>query len=335
MSALDTQYLGLALKSPLVASASPLTGRLDSLQRLEAAGAAAVVLPSLFEEELVHASREIDRLLSYGTESFAEATTYLPDLADYDTGPDRHLEFVSEAKAALDIPVIASLNGTSLGGWVRYARQLVQAGADAVELNLYSVVADPEATAADVEQQLVDLVGAVRADLAVPLAVKIGPWFTAPANLAARLATAGADGLVLFNRFYQPDIDLEELEVEPHLVLSSSTELRLPLHWIAILRGRIACSLAASTGVHTWEDAVKLLLAGADVVCSTSALLHHGPEHLRVIEAGLVAWMDEREYDSVAQLRGSMSQQNVPDPTAYERANYVKELRSYSARFGA
>jgi dihydroorotate dehydrogenase (fumarate) len=327
---LTTRYLGLDLCSPLVASAGPLTQELDTLRRLEAAGAAAVVLPSLFEEDIVHAAHSVDRLLSAGTESFPEALTYLPEMADYDTGPRRHIELVEAAAAELGVPVIASVNGTTPGGWVRYAGELARAGADAIELNLYQVVADFDATASDVEAHMAELVAAVRAEIDVPLAVKIGPWLTAPAHTARALVAAGADGLVLFNRFYQPDIDLETLEVRPHLVLSTSVESRLPLHWIAILSGRVDASLAASTGVHTADDVAKLLLVGADVVMSTSALLTHGPEHLRMLEAGLRAWMAEREYESVAQLRGSMSQRNVPDPTAYERANYIQELRSFA-----
>jgi dihydroorotate dehydrogenase (fumarate) len=289
-----------------------------------------VVLPSLFEEQIEHDDLSIERLYAAGTDSFGEALSYLPEVDLVDTGPSRHLRLVEDARAHLTVPVIASLNGTSQGGWLRYARLLVDAGADALELNLYDVIVDPSLTASSVEARYLDLVEAVRAQVTVPLAVKIGPWFTAPVHFALMLQAAGADALVLFNRFYQPDIDLDTLEVRPHLVLSTSAELHLPLHWIGILRGKVDLSLAATTGVHTPEDVVRLLLAGADVTMSTSALLRHGPEHLQVLEAGVRAWMTERDYESVAQLRGSVSQVAVPDPQAFERANYVQTLRSWS-----
>jgi dihydroorotate dehydrogenase (fumarate) len=327
---LRTTYLGLALSSPLVASASPLTGRLDSLRALEEAGAAAVVLPSLFEEQLEHEEVELDALLEHGTHSFGEALTYFPELEDYNTGPGSYVELVAEAKRTLSIPVIASLNGSSPGGWIRYATLLEQAGADALELNVYAVEADAAATAAGVEERTLELVRSVRAAVALPLAVKVGPFYTAFAHMAGELAAAGADGLVLFNRFLQPDLDLETLAVTPALRLSTSDELRLPLRWIAILRGHVAAGLAATGGAHTTTDVVKLLLAGADVVELASALLLHGPGHLGVLQAGLEEWLREREYDSVSQLRGSLSRATAPDPAAFERAQYVQALVSFA-----
>lgn len=335
MADLGTRYLGLELRSPLVASASPLTGDLDGLKRLEAAGAGAVVLPSLFEEQIFHESLEVDRVLATGAESFPEALSYFPELADYDTGPGSYLALIERAKAELAVPVIASLNGSSTGGWVRHARLLAEAGADALELNVYRVAADPDVAGAEVERGYLELVSAVRDAVALPLAVKVGPFFSAPANMARGLVAAGADGLVLFNRFYQPDLDLETLDVTPHLVLSTSEELRLPLRWIAILHGRIDACLAATTGIHTGQDAAKALLAGADVAMMTSALLRNGPEHLASVEAELVAWLDEHEYESVDQLRGSVSQVASADPEAFERANYMRELASFSSDFRA
>ena len=332
---LRSRYLGLELRSPLVASSSPLTGRLESLKRVEAAGAGAVVLPSLFEELISHESLELDRVLSTGAESSPEAGGYFPELPGYETGPESYLALVEQAKAELEVPVIASLNGSSTGGWIRYARLLEQAGADALELNVYRVAADASVSGAEVERGYVELVSAVRDAVDLPLAVKIGPFFSALANMAQQLAAAGAAGLVLFNRFYQPDLDLETLDVTPRLVLSTSEELRLPLRWIAILHGRIDACLAATTGVHTGEDAAKALLAGADVAMMTSALLRHGPEHLAQVERWLVRWLDEREYESVQQLRGSVSHAAATDPEAFERANYMKELASFSSDFTA
>ena len=333
MTDLTTEYLGLRLRTPLVASSSPLTGNLDDLRRLEDAGASAAVLPSLFEEQIEHEALEVDRLLATGAESFGEALSYFPELDDYNTGPDHYLELVREAKAALGIPVIGSLNGASPGGWVDYARLIQEAGADALELNLYLVAADPDATAASLEARYLELVRAVKASLSIPLAVKIGPYFTALAHTARELVGAGADGLVLFNRFYQPDLDLETLDVLPRLVLSTSEEARVPLRWIALLHGWIRASLAATTGIHTHEDALKALLAGADVTMLASALLEAGPGHLGVVERGMVNWMAEREYASVRQLRGSVSRHAAEDPTAFERANYMKTLTAYSSSF--
>lgn len=326
---LSTRYLGFTLRSPVVASAGPLTGRVDTLQQLEAAGVGAVVLPSLFEEQIEREAFGVDRLLDHGRDVFGEASTYLPELDDYDTGPTRHLTLVERARERLTVPVIASLNGISPGGWVRYARYLVDAGAQAIELNLYDVVADPTQSAADVEQRYLELVEDVRAEVRVPLAVKIGPWFTALGHFVAALERVGVDGLVLFNRLYQPDIDLDTLEVVPRLHLSTPAAMHLPLHWIGLLYGHTRCSLAATSGAHSGGDVLKLLLAGADVVMSTSALLQRGPEHVATMLAEVREWMAEREYDGVEQLKGSVSRRNVPDPEVYERSNYYQVIHSW------
>lgn len=333
MTDLATRYLGLELAHPVVASAGPLTGRIETLVQLEEAGAAAVVLPSLFEEDIERASRRIDAILTQGTESFGEALTYLPEVPDLAVGPDRYLELVSEASSLLSIPVIASLNGTTTGGWVRYAKTLADAGADAIELNAYFVAADPDQSAADVERRYLELVEAVREAVTIPLAVKMSPYLSALAHTAVQLDAAGADGLVLFNRFYQPEIDLETLDVSPTLDLSMPGELRLPLRWVALLAGRVGCSLALSSGVHTSYDVVKAVLAGADAVMSTSALLLHGPSHVTVLRDGLATWLAEREYVSVAEARGSVSRRAVADPDAYERANYLEVLRRATERY--
>jgi dihydroorotate dehydrogenase (fumarate) len=328
---LRSRYLGLSLRTPLVASSSPLTGDLDSLRRLEDAGIAAVVLPSLFEEEITHASLAVHGALEAGAGTFAEALDYHPERADYAAGPDRYLELVAAAKRALGVPVIASLNGDTPGGWLDHARWIEEAGADALELNLYQVAADPAHPSALLEARDLELVAAVRAGIRIPLAVKLSPYFTGLAHFALRLTEAGADGLVLFNRFYQPDLDLETLEVAPHLVLSSSEELRLPLRWIGILRGRVKASLAATSGVHSAEDVLKVLLAGADAAMQASALLQRGPGLVVELEAALARWLEEREYESVEQLKGSVSQRSAEDPEAFERANYRKTLRSWSS----
>jgi dihydroorotate dehydrogenase (fumarate) len=317
MADLRTRYLGMELRSPLVASSSPLTGSLDGLRRLEAAGAGAVVLPSLFEEELADAAPR-PRAAQGGQ-------------AGYGAGPAAYLSLVTQAKAALSIPVVASLNGVSRGGWASYASRLEAAGADALELNVYYVSSRPGLSGSDVEWHYLDVVRAVRQATRIPLAVKLSPYFSSLANMAGQLVEAGANGLVLFNRFYQPDLDIEAMEVRPALELSSSTELRLPLRWIAILHRRHRVSLAASTGVHTGEDVLKVLLAGADVAMMTSALLRNGPDHLRPVEVGLRDWMDRHGYETVDQLRGRLSQRSVPDPAAFERANYIKTLASHSA----
>jgi dihydroorotate dehydrogenase (fumarate) len=332
---LRTRYLGLELRTPLVPSSSPLTGSLDGLRRLEDAGAAAVVLPSLFEEQLTEEALSLHRALEAGAGAFAEAADYLPELPTYATGPDPYLELVRRARQALAIPVIASLNGTTEGGWIEHARWIEQAGADALELNLYTVAADPSRSSAEIEARDLALVAAVRESVRIPLAVKLSPFFTALAHFAARLVAAGADGLVLFNRFYQPDLDLDTLEVAPHLVLSRSDELRLPLRWIGILRPQLRLSLAASSGVHEAADVLKLVLAGADATMLASALLESGPGLLVRIERGVAEWMEAREYASVQQMKGSVSQAASPQPEAFERANYLRTLRSGWGSFRA
>jgi len=330
---LSTEYLGLKLRNPLVAAACPMTGHVDALQRLEEHGAAAVVLPSLFEEQIEHEEMNVARLYESGAEASAEGLTYFPEVARYNTGPDAYLQLIEEAKAKLKIPVIGSLNGTSNGGWVRYAKRLQDAGVDAVELNVYYVVADPDLTGADVEARYLDLVAAVKDSIDIPVAVKLGPFFTALPNMARRLVEAGADGLVLFNRFLQPDIDLATLQLHPHLVLSNRGELRLPLRWIAILYGQVQASLAASSGIHFVEDVIKVLLAGADIATSASALLKQGPEHVGTWLHELKSWLEQNDYESIKQLKGSMSQQNCPDPDAFERANYMKALTSFTSEW--
>ena len=325
MVELRTRYLGLDLPSPLVASASPLTGTLDGLRRLEAAGAAAVVLPSLFEEQLILEADQVRRLRDAGADSLSAALA----LDDYNAGPYGYLALVEKATATLQIPVIASLNGVTPGTWVKHASLLEEAGADALELNIYYVSSSPGVGGPEVERRYLELVRSVRQTIGIPLAVKLSPYFSSVANLTHQLVQAGADGLVLFNRFYQPDLDLETLEITPRLVLSSSEELRLPLRWIAILYKEVPASLAASTGVHTAADVVKVLLAGADVAMMTSALLRHGPEHLTAVEAGLRDWLEEHGMQTVGHLRGLRSQRSIRDPAAWERANYITMLASY------
>ena len=328
---LRTTYLGLELRSPLVASSSPLTNHLDTLRRLEAAGAGAVVLPSLFEEQLAHDELEVERMLATGAESFGEATSFFPEPVAYESTADRHLRLVEEATEALEVPVLASLNGTAPGTWARWATRLEAAGAAAIELNVYRVAADPTRSGADVEDETVELVAEVVAAVDVPVAVKLSPYWSALAHLATRLADAGAAGLVLFNRFYQPDLDLETLAPAPHLHLSTPDELLLPLRWVAILHGAVDAELALTSGVHAGEDAAKALLAGAQVAMLASALLRFGPSHLAGVTADLRAWMAERGYASVDQLRGSAARAASPDPEGFERANYVQTLVSWSS----
>ena len=326
---LRTSYLGIELANPIVPSASPLGQRIDTLRRLQDAGAAAVVLPSLFEEQIEHDEVQMHGALEMGADSYAEALSYLPTFEEYNTGTDAYLRHVEDTKKELAIPVIASLNGISLGGWTSFARRIQEAGADALELNVYFIAAEPDEPGAAVEERYVELVRAVRAEITIPLAVKIGPFFSSVGHVARQLVDAGADGLVLFNRFMQPDIDLDELRVDPSLRLSTSDELRLPLRWIAILHGRISASLASTTGVHSGADALKMLLAGADVVMLASALLHEGPEYVGVVLREIETWMEERDYESVEQLRGSMSQANIPNPVAFARANYAQLVTSF------
>jgi dihydroorotate dehydrogenase (fumarate) len=333
---LTTSYLGFTLNTPIVASASPLSQRADMVKRLEEAGVAAVVMYSLFEEQIIHQSLEIDHLLTQGTDSFAESLSYLPDTGRYSVGPERYIDQLAKLKRTVSIPVIGSLNGVSPGGWVRYAKLMQQAGADAVELNIYYIPTDPNITSTELEQTYVDLVRNVRAEISIPLAVKLSPYFTAFPNLAWRLMEAGANGLVLFNRFYQPDIDLESLEVVPNLRLSTSDELRLPLRMLALLYGRVPIDFAITSGVHSAHDVLKSMMAGAKVACMASALLQgDGPTHVRDVITDLKAWMVEHEYESILQMQGSMSQRHVAEPAAFERANYMKVLGSFRFNDGS
>jgi dihydroorotate dehydrogenase (fumarate) len=331
MTALDltTTYLGLHLKNPLVASASPLMKRLDYVRRLEDAGASAVVMYSLFEEQITHESAELDHHLSRGTHSYAEALSYFPDLETYNVGPERYLEHLHRVKSAVNIPVIGSLNGISPGGWVQYARKIEQAGADALELNIYYLPTDPDLSGAELEETYVNLVKEARAAVTLPLALKLSPFFTSFPHIARRFVEAGANGLVLFNRFYQPDLDLDALEVVPNLELSTSGEIRLPLRWIALLSGRLETDFALTGGIHTARDVLKAVMVGANVAMMTSALLANGINHLARILANMHVWMEEHEYSSITQMRGSMSQRSVAEPAAFERANYLKALNSF------
>ena len=327
---LRTEYMGLKLAHPVVAAASPLSGTLDGLLALEEAGASAVVLQSLFEEQINHHELQVDSILDSYTDSFAEAKDFFPALDSYNTGPESYLRLVEQAKGALSIPVIASLNGVSRGGWTHYARLIEKAGADGLELNIYFVAANARTTAAEVEARYVDLVSEIAGAISIPLAVKVGPYFSSMANMGNQLAAAGAQGLVLFNRFLYPDISLHRMRVVPTLHLSSSEEALMPLRWIAILSGQLPISLAASTGIHSAQEVVKLLLAGADVTMLASALLRRGPKHLRQVIGGLSSWLDEHEYHSVMEMKGSMSQSASPDPGAFERANYMRSLVDFT-----
>jgi dihydroorotate dehydrogenase (fumarate) len=329
---LSTRYLGLQLRSPIVASAAPHNAEPVMAARLERAGVGAIVLPSLFEEEILAEEIGLTESLEQGTEQFAEALSYFPAVDSFIGAADRYLASLRKVKARTTIPIIASLNASTAGGWVHHARAIQDAGADALELNLYHIAANPDRSAAEMEAADLELIAAVRAAVTIPFAVKIGPYYSALAHFAAAAAEAGAEGLVLFNRFYQPDIDLESGDVVPRLQLSEASELRLPLRWIAILRPQFgpAVSLAMTSGVRTGTDVAKGLMVGADVVMMTSALLRDGPDHARTVEAGLRAWMTEHEYVSVDQLRGSASAERVSDPAAFERANYMATLRSWT-----
>jgi len=326
---LTTRYMGLQLKNPLVASASPLTGELDSLRRLEDAGAAAMVLPSLFQEEIEAEATRYEHLTSAHDDSWPEGLSNFPKLPDAQHGPHQYLELVRRARQAVGVPVIASLNGISNEGWTSYAKQLEQAGANGLELNIYFIPADLAATGRDVEQRYLDILRSVRAAVSIPIAIKLSPYFSAVGNMALALEDAGANALVLFNRFYQPDLDLTRLQVLTDLKLSEPNEIRLPLLWLAVLAGRTRASLAASTGVTGAEEVVKYLLVGADVVMTTSSLLREGPGHLAILLAGLETWLDAREFDSLKHVRGIMSQRGMRDPQAFERANYIKILQGY------
>ena len=329
MTDLSTTYLGLELKNPLVASASPLSKKIENAKKLEDAGVSAIVMYSLFEEQIIHESLELDHYLTRGTYSFAEAMTYLPDIGTYNMGPDRYLDHLSALKKAVSIPVIGSLNGVSRGGWVHYARLIQDAGADAVELNMYYLSADPDLSGQELEDNYVDLVAEVKARINIPLAVKLSPFVTALPNFARRLVTAGADGLALFNRFYQPDFDLEELEVVRTLELSASRDLLLPLRWISILCGKVDADFALTSGIHTAQDVLKAMMAGAKVAMTASMVLHDGYESITSVLDNLKTWMDEHEYESIKQMQGSMSQQSVAEPAAFERSNYIKILSEF------
>ena len=333
MTELHTTYLGLSLRSPIMASAGPFTRDLDRLTALVDAGAAAVVLPSLFEEEIENDSTEIDRLFSVHSESFVEATSFFPQLHGLGTPVDAYLGHVEAARRAVDVPVIASLNGTNLGGWGRCARLLEDAGAAAIELNLYWIAPDPAVSGASIESEQLELVALLAGEVGVPVAVKISPFYTSVSAFVLALQEAGAAGVVMFNRFYLPDVDLEAMEVVPRLSLSTPDEMRLPLRWIGIVRDELHISLAGSTGVHSGEDVAKLLLAGADVAMTTSAVLRNGPQHISRMEDELVAWMVDNDYDSVDEMRGAMRREAATDPAAYERANYIGTLATYTSRF--
>jgi dihydroorotate dehydrogenase (fumarate) len=329
MTDLTTRYLGLNLKNPLIASASPLSERIETVKQMEQAGIGAVVMYSLFEEQIIHESLELDHYLNYGTETFAEALTYLPDTGRYSLGPEKYVDHVKRLKDAVSIPVIGSLNGVSSGGWVQYAKRIEEAGADALELNIYYLPFDPSITSAGLEENYIQLVKDVRREIKIPLAVKVSPFLTGVANVLKQFAEAGADGLVLFNRFYQPDIDLEKLEITPSLVLSTSTELRMPLRWIALLYGQIKTDFAITSGVHTSEDVIKSMMAGASAAMMASELLKNGIKRIPEILSGMQMWMETNEYESVSQMKGSMSAQAVRQPGSLRRSNYIKVLNSF------
>lgn len=329
MTNLTTTYMGLTLKHPIVPSASPLSKSVDRLKQLEDAGAAAVIMYSLFEEQIDMEALSQHHFLEQGAYSYAEALTYFPAAADYNRGPDDYLDLIRDAKAAVDIPIIGSLNGVTPGGWTRYARLMEQAGADALELNVYLIPTRFDQTGEAIEQVYLDVLRDVKSNVNIPVAMKLSPFFSSIPNMAHRLDQAGADGLVLFNRFYQPDFDLEELTVTPHLVLSTSWEMRLPLRWIAILYGHVKASMALTTGIHSAEEVIKAIMAGADIANIASVLLERGASAITGLLTGLQQWMEEHEYESVSQMKGALSQRSVADPAAFERANYMKVLGSW------
>ncbi len=329
---LSSSYLGLPLKNPLVASSCPLTGDIEMLRSLEAAGASCVVLPSIFEDQIGQEGQEVNQVFEFGSECFYEALDHFPLLDDYNTGVDSYLALIRQAKKDLSIPVIASLNGSTPGGWLQFAKAIEEAGSDALELNVHFVASDASTTGSDVEERYLELVRSLRSEIRIPIAVKVGPYFSAFANMAEQLVKAGADGIVLFNRYPQPDIDLRSLQVNPHLDLSTSSESRLPLRWIALLEGKIEASLAATTGIHTWRDLVKMLLVGADVGMIASAYISRGPEVFTTLLSQLRNWLEEGGYHSVEQVKGSMSQRNCPDPARFERANYMKAITQHGQR---
>ena len=326
---LTTTYLGLKLRSPLVVSASPLSEDVDNIKRMEDAGASAVVLYSLFEEQLRHDRLELHQNLQQGTESFAESLTYFPEPDEFRLGPEEYLKYIAEAKRTAKIPIIASLNGSSVGGWTEYAKQIQQAGADALELNIYSIPTDMEMSGEVVEDNYLNILRAVKSNVTIPVAVKLSPFFSNFANMAKRFDEAGANGLVLFNRFYQPDIELESLEIKPNLLLSTPMAMRLPLRWIALLHGKLQASLAATSGIHRASDALKMLMVGADVTMLCSTIIRHGAPQIGMMERDMVDWLEEHEYESVSQLKGSLSQKNCAEPAAFERAQYMKALTGF------
>ena len=330
---LTTTYMGLELKHPIVASAGPLSSTLDGIKRLEEGGAAAVVLFSLFEEQIRHENESFDYLYEQGAERFPESLSYFPEVEDYHIGPEGYLSLISSAAEETDVPIIGSLNGITDDGWTEYAREMETAGASALELNIFYIPADIAVTGREVEERYVHIVRRVRGAVGIPVAVKVSPFFSSMGEMAKLLVEAGADALVLFNRFYQPDFDLDALEVRTDLELSSPSEIRLPLLWIAVLHGRLNASLAATSGVERATEVIKYLMAGADVAMTTSALLRHGPGHVETLVNDMTAWMERRDYNSVRQMKGSMSQRKVEDPTAFERANYIKLLESYESRY--
>jgi dihydroorotate dehydrogenase (fumarate) len=329
MTDLSTNYLGLKLKNPLVASASPLSKKIEKAKKLADAGISAIVMYSLFEEQIIHESLELDHYLSRGTDSFAEALTYLPDGGMYSVTPEKYLNQLTALKKSLNIPVIGSLNGVSNGGWTHYAKRIQDAGADALELNLYYLVTDSDITSHEMENAQVDLVAEIKSEISIPLAVKLSPYVTSLPNFTKRIVDAGANGLVLFNRFYQPDIDLDELDIVHNLDLSTSADLRLPLRWISILHGKLNVDFALTSGVHNYKDALKAMMAGAKVAMMASALLHENETIIKTMLDNIQSWMKEREYESIQQMQGSMSQKNVKEPAAFERANYMKVLNSF------
>ncbi len=329
---LTTTYMGLKLKNPLVPSASPLSKDIGGIKALEDAGASAIVMYSLFEEQIIHDQRALDHFLARTSETHAEALSYFPDQGEYNLGPDDYLEHIHIAKSATDIPIIGSLNGVSAGGWIDYAKKIEQAGADGLELNVYYIPTDPRHSAADIENIYIEDLKLIKSSVSIPVAMKLSPFFSSMANMAQRLDEAGADALVMFNRFYQPDLDLEALEVVPEVYLSQPNEGRVPLRWIAILYGRIKASMAATTGIHGAQDALKMLMAGADVAMMCSALLRHGIPQLTTVLNDMTRWLEDHEYESITQLRGSMSQRNVAEPAAFERANYMKALNNWKVQ---
>lgn len=326
---ITTSYLGFKLKSPIVPSAGPLSEDVSKIKEMEDAGAGAAVIYSLFEEQLEHDELELDHHTTTPAESFAEATSYFPEPFEYKLGPEEYLEHIRKAKDAVDIPIIASLNGKSLGGWIDYAKKIEEAGADALELNIYELATDIDKKCEEVEKKYIHILRRVRSEIKIPIAVKMHPFFSSVANMANELSKAGANGLVLFNRFYQPDINLETLEVEPNVLLSTPMAMRLPLRWIAVLHGRIKADLAATSGIYSEEDVIKMIMAGANVTQVLSCLLKFGIGHIADIISKMQKWMEEKEYESVEQMRGSMSYMNVDDPSKFERANYMKALHSY------